>query len=90
MLKEELDNYAKQYPDRFNVIYALDRPPTEWQGIKGYITKEDIAKHLPAPSKDSTIFVCGPDPLLATYSGPKNPVSIYRFLFFLFFSFSHL
>ncbi|CAO3642414.1 unnamed protein product [Cunninghamella blakesleeana] len=73
LLKEELDGYAKQFPDRFKVVYALDRPPTEWEGIKGYVTKDDIVKHLPAPDKDTIIFACGPDPLLAAYTGPKNP-----------------
>ncbi|CAO3638344.1 unnamed protein product [Cunninghamella echinulata] len=82
LLKEELDEFSKKFPDRFKVIYALDRPPTEWDGIKGYVTKDDITKHLPAPSNDSTIFVCGPDPLLASVSGPKNPVSIIHSFFF--------
>ncbi|KAI8086072.1 uncharacterized protein BX664DRAFT_334845 [Halteromyces radiatus] len=74
LLKEELDNYAKTHPDRFKVIYALDTAPADWDGIKGYVTKDDIQKYLPGPEKPSSIiFVCGPDPLLATVAGPKNP-----------------
>ncbi|KAI8343394.1 hypothetical protein BC941DRAFT_344262 [Chlamydoabsidia padenii] len=74
LLKEELDGYAKSYPDRFKVIYALDTPPANWDGISGYVTKDDIEKHLPAPGTDSSmVFVCGPDPLLATFAGAKNP-----------------
>ncbi|CAO3591095.1 unnamed protein product [Absidia cylindrospora] len=74
LLREELDGYAKAFPDRFKVIYALDKAPEKWQGISGYVTKDDIKTHLPAPDTNSSIvFVCGPDPLLATYAGPKNP-----------------
>lgn len=74
LLKEELDGYAKTFPDRFKVIYALDTPPTTWNGISGYVTKDDIKKHLPAPDTESSvIFVCGPDPLLENYAGAKNP-----------------
>ncbi|ORY99563.1 hypothetical protein BCR42DRAFT_339293 [Absidia repens] len=74
LLKEELDGYAKAFPDRFKVVYALDTPPAQWDGISGYVTKDDIKKHLPAPETESSIvFVCGPEPLLASVAGPKNP-----------------
>ncbi|KAI8333597.1 hypothetical protein BC941DRAFT_357815 [Chlamydoabsidia padenii] len=74
LLKEELDGYAKAYPDRFKVVYALDKTPAAWNGIDGYVTKDDIKEHLPAPTTESSvIFVCGPDPLLASIAGPKNP-----------------
>ncbi|ORX53078.1 ferredoxin reductase-like protein [Hesseltinella vesiculosa] len=73
ILKKELDGYAKAFPDRFRVIYALDKAPENWDGIKGYVTKEDIQKNLPGPETPSSmIFVCGPDPLLVTYAGPKT------------------
>ena len=29
-------------------------------GDRGYVTKDLIAKHLPPPSNDTIIFVCGP------------------------------
>lgn len=74
LLKEELDGYVKSFPDRFKVVYALDTPPADWQGIAGYVSKNHIKEHLPAPETNSSvIFVCGPDPLLASIAGPKNP-----------------
>ena len=72
LLKEELDSYAKQFPERFQVIYALDRPPKEWQGLQGFVSAEAIKKYLPGPETESLrVFVCGPDPMLASLAGPK-------------------
>lgn len=72
MLKEELDTYAKEHPDRFKVVYALDRPPEDWQGLQGFVNAEAIKKYLPSPEdKNAKIFICGPDPMLASISGPK-------------------
>ncbi|KAI9248843.1 hypothetical protein BDA99DRAFT_548840 [Phascolomyces articulosus] len=72
LLKEELDGYAKQYPERFQVIYALDRPPKEWSGLQGFVSAEAIKKYLPGPETESLkVFICGPDPMLTSISGPK-------------------
>ncbi|KAI9484732.1 hypothetical protein BDB00DRAFT_878507 [Zychaea mexicana] len=74
LLREELDGYAKKYPNRFKVVYGLDRPPAKWGGHTGFVSKELIKKNLPAPcTPDSVIFVCGPDPMLAAVAGAKAP-----------------
>lgn len=59
LLKGELDELAEKYP-YFSVYYTLSKPPTGWTGGVGYVTKEMIAEHLPKPSDDSRILVCGP------------------------------
>ncbi|KAI7876565.1 ferredoxin reductase-like protein [Lichtheimia hyalospora FSU 10163] len=72
LLKDELDSYAKEHPDRFKVVYTLDRPPKDWQGLQGFVTADAIKKYLPsAEDKNAKIFICGPDPMLASISGPK-------------------
>ncbi|MED6181075.1 NADH-cytochrome b5 reductase [Stylosanthes scabra] len=38
----------------------LLKPPNEWNGGVGYITKEMIQTHCPAPSNDIQILKCGP------------------------------
>ncbi|KAI8146343.1 hypothetical protein BJV82DRAFT_510116 [Fennellomyces sp. T-0311] len=74
LLREELESYAKSYPNRFKVVYALDRPPAKWDGHTGFVSKELIKKYLPKPdTPDSVIFVCGPDPMLAALAGAKAP-----------------
>ena len=62
LLKDELDAYAQQNP-RVKVYYTLDKPTPAWTGLKGFVTKEMIAEHLPAPGDDSIILLCGPKPM---------------------------
>ncbi|OAD77705.1 hypothetical protein PHYBLDRAFT_108290, partial [Phycomyces blakesleeanus NRRL 1555(-)] len=73
LLKDELDKYAAQYPNRFKVVYVLDKPQqANWEGVKGFVTPELIKEHLPTPETESSIvFVCGPDPMVAALAGPK-------------------
>lgn len=74
LLRDELESYAKSHPERFKIIYALDRPPEKWDGHQGFVTKELVAKHFPKPGTPSTLIaVCGPDPMLASIAGEKAP-----------------
>lgn len=50
---------------RFHLWYTLDRAPAEgWKYSSGFINKDMCAEHLPPPSSDSMIFVCGPPPMI--------------------------
>eukprot|EP01060_Flectonema_neradi_P032902 TRINITY_DN535_c0_g2_i4.p1 TRINITY_DN535_c0_g2~~TRINITY_DN535_c0_g2_i4.p1 ORF type:complete len:377 (+),score=78.51 TRINITY_DN535_c0_g2_i4:64-1131(+) len=75
LVKEELDNLAKKYPDRFKVVHILQRPPVEWTGETGRLTHQMIAKYLPAPTaereagKKTLIAVSGPDKLMEIVAG---------------------
>ncbi|UZJ51898.1 hypothetical protein CBS101457_001218 [Exobasidium rhododendri] len=64
LLREELDNLAKQYPQQFNVLHYLNNPPEKWQGGSGFVTKESIQERLPAPADDIKILMCGPPPMI--------------------------
>ncbi|GHJ85193.1 hypothetical protein NliqN6_1595 [Naganishia liquefaciens] len=73
LLKERWDKLAKQHPDRFQVVYSLDKPPYFWRGEKGYITKDMIQKYIPqSNAKDVKFFVCGPPGQYAAVCGPKD------------------
>ncbi|KAL5220076.1 hypothetical protein ABZP36_024789 [Zizania latifolia] len=63
LLKEELDNMAKNYPDRFKIYYVLNQPPEGWNGGVGFVSQEMIKTHLPAPAEDIQILRCGPPPM---------------------------
>ncbi|CAL4946866.1 unnamed protein product [Urochloa decumbens] len=63
LLKEELDNMAKTYPDRFKIYYVLNQPPENWNGGVGFVSKEMIQSHCPAPAEDIQILRCGPPPM---------------------------
>ncbi|KAJ9109257.1 hypothetical protein QFC21_000586 [Naganishia friedmannii] len=73
LLRERWDKLAKEHPDRFKVVYSLDKPSYFWRGEKGYITKDMIQKYLPKDnSKDVKFFVCGPPGQYAAVCGPKD------------------
>ncbi|KAK9211810.1 hypothetical protein WN943_001187 [Citrus x changshan-huyou] len=57
---EELDNLATIFSDRFRICYVLDQPPEEWDGGVGFISKEMILTHCPAPASDIQILRCEP------------------------------
>ena len=64
LLKDELDDLAKRYPETFRVYYVLDKPPAKWTGGSGFVTADMIREHLPEPSNDHVILRCGPRPMM--------------------------
>ncbi|KAF5094747.1 hypothetical protein D0Z00_003412 [Geotrichum galactomycetum] len=64
LLKEDIDEIAEKYP-YFKVHYVLNNPPENWEGSTGFVTDELIREHLPAPSPDTKILICGPPPMVA-------------------------
>ncbi|XP_047941423.1 NADH--cytochrome b5 reductase 1-like isoform X2 [Salvia hispanica] len=60
LLKNELDNLARTYPDGFKIYYVLKKPPKIWEGGVGFVSKEMIQAHLPPPAFDIHMLRCGP------------------------------
>lgn len=63
LLKEELDSLTTNFAGRFKVYYVLNQPPEVWNGGIGFVSKEMIQKHCPAPASDIKILRCGPPPM---------------------------
>ncbi|KAJ9693675.1 hypothetical protein PVL29_009568 [Vitis rotundifolia] len=63
LLKEELEGLSASYPDHFKVYYVLNQPPEAWNGGVGFVSKEMIKAHCPAPASDIQILRCGPPPM---------------------------
>mmetsp|Transcript_738 Transcript_738/g.2013 ORF Transcript_738/g.2013 Transcript_738/m.2013 type:complete len:292 (-) Transcript_738:43-918(-) len=64
LLRTELDNLVKQYPNRVKVHYVLDKPPAGWTGGSGYITADVMKAHLPPPGPGTLVLRCGPGPMM--------------------------
>ncbi|XVF69352.1 hypothetical protein PTKIN_Ptkin11bG0074500 [Pterospermum kingtungense] len=56
LLKEELDQLASKFPDRMSVYYVLNQPPEGWDGGVGFVSKEMIQAHCPAPAEDIQVI----------------------------------
>ncbi|RKO85528.1 hypothetical protein BDK51DRAFT_36118 [Blyttiomyces helicus] len=63
LLKEELDELAAKH-DQFNVHYVLNNPPADWKFGTGFVSKEMIEAHCPAPADDIKVLLCGPPPMV--------------------------
>jgi len=72
LLRKEWDTLAKEHPDRFKVVYTLDKAPYFWKGETGYINKEMIQKYVPGADEKVKFFVCGPPGQVNSISGPKD------------------
>lgn len=60
LLRDELDTFARRYPQNFKVYYLLDQPPAEWAFGSGYVTRDLMAEKLPGPGLDTKVMLCGP------------------------------
>lgn len=72
LLKEELDQIAKASPESFKVHYVLERPPENWTGEVGLVTKEMIKNYCPGPSNDIKLLLCGPLPMVKSLTIATN------------------
>jgi len=74
LLKNELAALENKYPGRFRAFYVLDNPPKDWNGGKGFVTKELLKTVIPESSlgEKLKIFVCGPPGLYKAVSGGKK------------------
>ncbi|GMH32569.1 hypothetical protein BSKO_00403 [Bryopsis sp. KO-2023] len=64
LLQRDLDRLTAKHPMRFDVYYVIEKSaPDNWKGGVGYISKDMIKEHCPAPSGDIMMLTCGPTPM---------------------------
>ncbi|KAJ4760150.1 Nitrate reductase [Rhynchospora pubera] len=68
LLREELDKWAREYPNRFRVWYVIDqvkRPEDGWPFSVGFITESILREHIPMGGDEETLaLACGPPPMI--------------------------
>ncbi|KAK2841835.1 hypothetical protein Q5P01_012035 [Channa striata] len=64
LLRDELEEVKKNHPDKVKLWYTLDKPPQDWSYSSGFVTSDMIKTHLPAPSTEVLIVLCGPPPMI--------------------------
>nr|GAT59838.1 cytochrome-b5 reductase [Mycena chlorophos] len=73
LMRAELDALAAKYPKNVEVVYLLDKPPTDWQGPSGFINADVLKQYVAPASKERTmIMVCGPPGQVAAIAGKKD------------------
>jgi cytochrome-b5 reductase len=64
LLRDELEQFAATNSDRFKLWYTVDREGEEWKYSKGFINDTMLKEHMPPPSDDVLICICGPPPMV--------------------------
>jgi len=74
LLRQELDQFKKSHPDRFDVVYVVDKPGEGWTGPTGYISAALIKQHVASASTGNKVkvYICGPPGQVASIAGKKD------------------
>ncbi|RAH53414.1 NADH-cytochrome B5 reductase [Aspergillus piperis CBS 112811] len=80
LLKEELDRYATEFPDRFNYIYTVSRPKAENSPYRtGYIDEELLRSTFKESTQNTKVFICGPPAMEDSLSYLTCESLVYRY-----------
>lgn len=60
LLRAQLDDWAKKFPNKFNVTYVLVNPPASGTYETGFVTKDLIMTKLPISKLSCKVMICGP------------------------------
>lgn len=71
LLRSELEDIFAKHGDRFKLWYTVDRPSDGWEYSTGFVNSDMIKDHLPSPSDDTLILMCGPPPMINFACNPN-------------------
>ncbi|PHT50057.1 Nitrate reductase [NADH] [Capsicum baccatum] len=72
LLKDELDAWAEQIPDRVKVWYVIQESTKEgWKYSTGFVTEAILREHIPGPSHTTLALACGPPPMIQFAINPN-------------------
>uniref|UniRef100_A0A669EFW9 NADH-cytochrome b5 reductase n=1 Tax=Oreochromis niloticus TaxID=8128 RepID=A0A669EFW9_ORENI len=71
LLRPELEEIQVSHPDRFKLWFTIDRAPENWEYSKGFISEDMVREHLPPPSNETLILMCGPPPMIQFACNPN-------------------
>jgi cytochrome-b5 reductase len=63
IFRQEWERYVQEFPN-FHCHHLLEEPPAGWQHGTGRVTADVLRRHLPPPSPDTCVFLCGPPPMV--------------------------
>ncbi|KAE8353105.1 hypothetical protein BDV28DRAFT_133905 [Aspergillus coremiiformis] len=76
LLREELEEYKRRFPGRFDYVYTVSQLEGETGGLKkGYVT-EELLKTVATDRGDAKVFVCGPPAMETSLIGNRGTKGI--------------
>ncbi|TIA44620.1 hypothetical protein D6C79_06206 [Aureobasidium pullulans] len=74
LLREDLDKFAQEHEDKFEICHILSHPSDDWKGEKGHVDEDKIKQFGYAPEKESgkknAVFLCGPPAMIQKAAMP--------------------
>lgn len=65
LLKEDLDGWARDYPEQFKVWYVVGEAKEGWKYSVGFVSESILREHVPiGGSEDTLALACGPPPMI--------------------------
>lgn len=64
LLRKDLEHMEKVSKGKLKITHVLSEPSDEWQGLKGFVNKEIMQKHLFPPSEENVALLCGPPAMI--------------------------
>lgn len=71
LLREELDDIAKNHPTKLKLWYTLDTSSDGWSYSTGHINADMIKKYMFPSSPDTIVLMCGPPPMINFACNPN-------------------
>ncbi|XP_061570246.1 NADH-cytochrome b5 reductase 3-like [Cololabis saira] len=71
LLREELEEIQVNHPERFKLWFTVDRAPEGWEYSEGFISEDMVREHLPPPTDDTLVLMCGPPPMIQFACNPN-------------------
>ncbi|XP_043521298.1 NADH-cytochrome b5 reductase 2 isoform X2 [Frieseomelitta varia] len=71
LLRDELEEIAKNHPNKLKLWYTLDTARENWEYSTGYINSDMIKENMFPPSCDTIVLMCGPPPMINFACNPS-------------------
>ncbi|XP_017883286.1 NADH-cytochrome b5 reductase 3 [Ceratina calcarata] len=71
LLRDELDDIAKNHPNKLKLWYTVDSSSENWPYSTGHINADMIKDHMFPPSPDTLVLMCGPPPMINFACNPN-------------------
>ncbi|EAW12912.1 putative nitrate reductase [Aspergillus clavatus NRRL 1] len=66
LMHGELDKFALDHPDQFEITHVLSHPGDSWKGQKGHVNEEIIHRYAFEPGDKNVALLCGPPAMIKT------------------------